>query len=797
MSKQKANNVNWHSNTILTMHKFLFIFVLVFYVASGFSQQVTIIPQPVSLKQTSGSFSFSNKTVLVLKDEGDRKAADFFNEYLKQFYGFTLDVGKNERKNYIQLSTRKFIKAPEKDAYAMTVSADGVSIEGDTYAGTFYGLQSLIQLLPVPSKVNASQSQQAGLSIPFVAIQDSPRFSYRGMHLDVGRHFFPVSFVKKYIDYLALHKMNYFHWHLTEDQGWRIEIKKYPNLTSIGAYRNGTIIGRYPGKGNDNIRYGGFYTQDEIKEVVQYAANRHITVVPEIELPGHSSAAIASYPWLSCFPEEETKIPTHPSEASKQIKGKKVQETWGVFDDVYCAGNDSTFAFLQDVMDEVLTLFPSNYIHVGGDESPKGNWKRCPQCQSRIKALGLKDEHELQSYFIQRMEKYLNEKGRTLIGWDEILEGGLAPNALVMSWRGEAGGIAAAKQNHQVIMTPGNFVYLDHAQSKNEDSVTIGGFTPVEETYSYEPLPKELNAAQAKYILGAQANLWTEYIRYPSKVEYMIFPRMSALSEVLWTQKEKKNWDDFEKRLRTQYRRYQLWGTNYSNAYYDIQANLAPAPGNKGVQLQLGSKDKTGKMMYGIGGVHFAKNYTAPVTISENASVTALYYKDNQLVDSLTLDLKISKATGKKITYITKPLEGYTGNGAFTLVDGIINEKGIARSNEFVGYRGKNMQAIIDLGFSQKIDSVLVHAITSGGSRVRQPESMEVAVSSDGKSYKTVTATSSFASTVPGKGIVKVSLPNTSTRFVKITVKPIMKIAEGEQGVGEQALMFLDEIEIN
>ncbi len=551
--------------------RILFAFLsLLLGTINAFTQQVAIIPQPVSLQTRDGKFIITKKTVLAARDEQDRKTAQLLNDYLQQVYGFKLDIDKQESKNYIRFSTKKFIKAPDNDAYSLTVTKDGVSIDGDTYAGTFYGMQTLIQLLPVANQ--SANNQQ--LQIPYVTVQDYPRFSYRGMHLDVSRHFFPVSFVKKYIDYIALHKMNFFHWHLTDDQGWRIEIKKYPRLTEVGAYRNGTIIGRYPGTGNDNIPYGGFYTQEEVKDIVQYAAERHITVVPEIEMPGHSSAAIAAYPWLSCFPDEETNIPAHPSEASKKMTGKKVQETWGVFDDVFCAGKDSTFNFLQDVLDEVIPLFPSQYVHVGGDECPKANWKRCPQCQARMKQQGLKDEHELQSYFIQRMEKYLNSKGKTLIGWDEILEGGLAPNAWVMSWRGEQGGIDAAKQNHNVIMTPGGYVYLDHSQTKNEDSVTIGGYTPVEKTYGYEPVPKELNAEQAKYIKGAQGNVWTEYMQNPSKVEYMIFPRMSALSEVLWSPKEKKNWKDFEKRLQTQFKRYGLWKANYSKAYFDLESTI-------------------------------------------------------------------------------------------------------------------------------------------------------------------------------------------------------------------------------
>ena len=553
------------------MRIIIFLFCSLFTTIS-YSQQVSIIPQPVSLQTQPGKFVITKKTVIAVHDAQDRKTAALFNDYLKQVYGFKLNIGKQKNKSYIRLNTKKFIKAPDKDAYSLIVTENGVTIDGDTYEGTFYGMQTLIQLLPVDSSQLKTSSYK--LDIPFVTIQDYPRFAYRGMHLDVSRHFFPVSFVKKYIDYLALHKMNYFHWHLTDDQGWRIEIKKYPELTEIGAWRNGTIIGRYPGTGNDNEHYGGFYTQNEVKDIVKYATDRHITVVPEIEMPGHSSAAIAAYPWLSCFPNEETVIPKNPSLASQQSHGKKVQETWGVFDDVYCAGKDSTFMFLQNVMDEVLQLFPSKYIHVGGDECPKNNWKRCTQCQARMKQLGLKDEHELQSYFIQRMEKYLNSKGRTLIGWDEILEGGLAPNAWVMSWRGEQGGIDAAKQNHNVIMTPGGYVYFDHSQTKNEDSVTIGGYTPLEKVYSYEPVPKELDADQAKYIVGAQANLWSEYIKYPSKVEYMIFPRMSALSEVLWSPKEKRDWTDFEKRLQTQFKRYDLWKTNYSRSYLDSKTSF-------------------------------------------------------------------------------------------------------------------------------------------------------------------------------------------------------------------------------
>jgi len=520
--------------------------------------QISVIPQPVSLKEprTAAKFSLTPTTQIVLEGSNTENSANFLNDYLQQFYHFKLNMSKNASGgNVIRLKDGRTDNVLT-GVYELVVNNKGISIAGDDETGLFYGIQTLIQLLP-------TQGSNSKLPIPFVSIKDHPRFAYRGMHLDCGRHFFPVSFVKKYIDYIALHKMNYFHWHLTEDQGWRIEIKKYPRLTEVGGWRNGTIIGRYPGTGNDGKRHGGFYTQDEIKDVVAYAAKRYITVIPEIEMPGHSSAAIAAYPFLSCFPNEWTK---HPPQCawSGDTTGKQVQQTWGVFEDVFCAGKDSTFQFLEDVLDEVIPLFPSKYIHVGGDECPKTHWKRCPFCQQRIKDEHLKDEHELQSYFIQRIEKYLNSKGKILIGWDEILEGGLAPKAVVMSWRGEQGGIAAAQQNHQVIMTPGPWVYLNYSQTHNEDSVTIGGYLPLQKVYGYQPVPAALSKEQQKYILGAQGNLWTEYIGNERIAEYMLFPRMSALSEVLWSQK--KDSVDFARKLKVQYKRYDLWKANYSKA---------------------------------------------------------------------------------------------------------------------------------------------------------------------------------------------------------------------------------------
>jgi hexosaminidase len=539
------------------MYRLLTLCILLVFSSSAFSQ-VNIIPKPKEtiLPDVSGTFPITAQTKFVLKDPSLQPSVNFFNEYLSRIYGFRLKTVKVASKNAIVLD-RSQAADTVQGSYTLNVNASGVKIISHSRQGVFYGIQSLLQLLPT--------SKSATLGIPWVKINDEPRFAYRGMHLDVGRHFFPVADVKKYIDYLALHKMNYFHWHLTEDQGWRIEIKKYPRLTSVGGFRNGTITGHSPGTGNDHTPTGGFYTQVEVKDIVAYAAKRYVTIIPEIEMPGHASAAIAAYPELSCFPEESTVIKPGTPWAG-DTKGKQVQQTFGVFPDVFCP-SEKTFTFLQDVLDEVMPLFPSKYIHIGGDESPKDNWKRSEFCQQLIKEKGLKDEHELQSYFIQRIEKYINSKGKQIIGWDEILEGGLAPNATVMSWRGEQGGIDAAKQKHNVIMTPGNYVYFDHGQSMPEDSLTIGGYLPIQKVYGYEPVPKELAADEQQYVLGAQANVWTEYMSNWPKVEYMIFPRISALSEVLWSPKEGRSWEEFAPRLQQQAQRYDLWKVNYSKAY--------------------------------------------------------------------------------------------------------------------------------------------------------------------------------------------------------------------------------------
>jgi len=757
------------------------------------AQELAIMPKPVSVQPGHGQFTLSPKTVIAAGDEENRKAAAFLNDYLQQVYGFRLDVDRQESKGYIRLVTRRFIQAPEKDAYTLQVTGDGITIEGDTYPGTFYGIQTLISMLPLPA------TEGKNLRIPFAVIQDAPRFAYRGMHLDVCRHFFPVSFIKKYIDILALHKMNYFHWHLTDDQGWRIQIKKYPELTAIGGVRHGTIIGRYPGSGNDNARYGGSYTQEEIKDIVAYAASRYITVIPEIEMPGHASAAIATFPWLSCFPGKPTEIPTHPSIRSKEEQAagrpKQVQETWGVFEDVFCAGNDSTFAFLQNVLDEVIPLFPSPYIHIGGDESPKSHWKKCPRCQARIKAEGLKDEHELQSYFIQRIEKYVNSKGRTIIGWDEILEGGLAPNAVVMSWRGTKGGLEAARQKHKVIMTPEKPVYFDHAQSRIEDSLVRGGYNPLEQVYAYEPVPADLSPDLVPYILGAQANMWAEYASNPDKVTYMVLPRMSALSEVLWSPAGHRNWKDFEKRLPQQLARYAALGIHYSRAFYDLKAGLMPSTSGNGVLWKLEPSQPGGTVTVTHGNKKTA--YTKPFAITKNGQYTATYTRDGQVLSNITKTFSLNKATGKKITVAAPANGSYAGqDGPFSLINGLHARKGLS-DPDWMGWIGQDLVATIDLGKSQKISRVQFHTLDQKGSWIYPPQQVEVFLSTDGRNFRSAGLSSVLVPDTLTMAWVHIAFTPKNARYVRVVARNHGLIAEGNPGAGNKSWVFCDEIRID
>jgi len=488
----------------------------------AFSQEpvYSIIPKPLSIQSGAGFFKLDNQTKLVAKDDSARRNLELFNDFLWTRYQIRLPIVTDAAGKYISIEYAG--NGVAKEGYELSVTAQSITIKGD-HSGGFYALQSVLQLI---------EQQNGGLVVPAVTVKDQPEFGYRGVMIDVARHFFTMDEMKKIVDLMAYFKFNKLHWHLTEDQGWRLEIKKYPKLTQVAAWRDSTIIGQY---GDfkpfiyDGEKHGGYYTQEEARDLVQYAAARKITIIPEIELPGHSTAVLAAYPELG------------NKDTTYQVAG-----FWGVHPNIF-APKEETFKFLEDVFTEVMAIFPSEYIHIGGDEVPKEHWEQSDFAQKLMKKNKLKDEHELQSFFIRRIEKFLNAHGRRLIGWDEILEGGLAPNATVMSWRGEEGGIEAAKQGHDVIMTPNSHLYIDHYQAKDitTEPLAIGGFLPLEKVYSYHPRPAALSTEEQKHVLGVQANLWTEYVGTNNKLEYMLFPRALALAEIAWSGKDQQNYDDF------------------------------------------------------------------------------------------------------------------------------------------------------------------------------------------------------------------------------------------------------------
>jgi hexosaminidase len=602
-------------------------FLLVFSIClaiQGFAQtdaNLGIIPAPVSIKKSGANFLL-DKTVCIQSNEtANAKTADLLNAFIVTKGGFALRESKvlAAGQKAVVLTSIGAEKLPA-EGYTIKITPNQVKLVGSE-KGLFYAVQSLMQMMP--DKINDK------ITLPGVEINDYPRFKYRGLHLDVGRHYFPVAFIKKYIDIIAQYKINTFHWHLTEDQGWRIEIKKYPKLTAVGGERNGTILGHFPGVGTDNQVHKGFYTQEEVKQLVAYASSRYVTIIPEIEMPGHASAAIAAYPELSCFPDRDTPIKDGAPWSGSRT-GKQVQQTWGVFQDVFVP-SENTFKFLENVLDEVLALFPSKYIHIGGDECPKEYWKQSPYCQQFIKDNNLTDEHGLQSYFIQRIEKYLNGKGRSIIGWDEILEGGLAPNATVMSWRGEKGGIEAAIQAHDVIMTPGSAgLYFDHKQSNSVDEpLTIGGLANYIKVYNYDPVPKVLTAEQKKYIVGVQANMWTEYMESPAKVEYMLFPKIYALAEIAWSPVERKDLDNFvEERVPVHLARLDKTSTNY----------WVPTP--------IGQPEKA------VNGENFTITLKSPMPGSK-IYYTMDGFRPSETATLYTGDLKINVPQGQKKTLKT------------------------------------------------------------------------------------------------------------------------------------------------
>lgn len=610
------------------------------------TNEYNLVPYPQELTAQQGYFEVNQLTKVLFNGSDNSKfVAQAFADFIKPATGLQLAVEATEDDAIVKNAVL-FVEDANLDgvegSYQLEVTGSGIVVKSNNPVGLFYGFQSIRQLMP--AELEAKQVVNGiEWTVPAVAITDAPHFSYRGLHLDVGRHFFPVDFIKKYIDLLALHKMNVFHWHLTEDQGWRLEIKKYPKLAEIAAYRDETLVGHL-GVGErkyDGKRYGGYYTQEEAREIVKYAADRFITVIPEIELPGHAQAALTAYPELGCAGGPY-----------------KVAKEWGVFKEVYCAGNDKVFEFLEDVLIEVMDIFPSKYIHIGGDECPKERWKECPKCQKRMKEEGCKNEHELQSYFIHRIEKFLNAHGRDIIGWDEILEGGLAPNATVMSWRGIKGGEAAAKQGHDVVMTPNTHFYLDYYQNvAQKEPLAIGGYLPLSKVYSYNPMAGDLTEEEAKHIIGVQGNVWTEYIQESDYVEYMAYPRACAIAEVGWLAFEKRNFSNFTTRLQNHFKRFDVMGVNYFDKV------LMPAPSVETVEfideatLELTDNAIGANLYYTTdGSTPTTKStlYEGPIKVSKEGVIKVV------AIDSRGRASDVLEVPAKKLAF----LEGKAAKGA-------------------------------------------------------------------------------------------------------------------------------------
>lgn len=740
-----------------------------------------IVPLPQEIQTASaGDFVLNNSTVIAFPEGNDvmKRNAEFLAEYIKDNTGKTIRVSQEmPESNAIVLSLG--LDNANEEAYSLKVTKQRIVVTGVSEAGVFYGIQTLRKAMPVA---------EGDVIFPSSVINDYPRFSYRGAHLDVSRHFFPADSIKRFIDMLALHNINRFHWHLTDDQGWRIEIKKHPKLTEIGSKRAGTVIGRNSGE-YDNIPYGGFYSQEEAKDIVNYAKKRHITVIPEIDLPGHMLAAVTVYPELGCT--------GGPYEVWRQ---------WGVSDDVLCAGNDKSLQFIDDVLEEIVEIFPSEYIHVGGDECPKVRWKSCPKCQARIRQLGLKTdkkhtaEEKLQSFVIHHAEKYLNSKGRQMIGWDETLEGGLAPNATVMSWRGIEGGIEAAKQKHDAIMTPTAFMYFDYYQTidTSNEPLAIGGYVPVEKVYSFEPVHESLTQEEAKHIIGVQANLWTEYIPTFRQVEYMELPRMAALSEVQWTMPEKKNYDEFLQRLVRLIPIYDNEEYNYAKHVFNVKTEYVPDTQNNVLNVVLSTIDDA-PIYYTLDGTNPTVSstiYTDTLKIAQTCILKATVIRHSGTSSVLKEKISFNKASMKPIKMLQPINEKYKFGGETTLIDGLEGTKNY-RTGRWIAFYKNDMEAVVDLQKEYSINKAWVRAYVEIGEEILDLRKFSVAVSKDDKVYEEIKSeVYSPVSKEDKNGIFthELTFNPVQARYVKFIAKPEYSIPAWHWGKGRPAFIFVDEI---
>ena len=675
------------------------------------------------------------------------------------------------------------------EAYVLDVKPECVLVKASGLRGFNYAVQTMKQLLPVQI-FGGEPAPRESWTMQSVYINDVPRFSYRGLHLDEGRHFFGVEEVKRYLDIMEVHKLNKFHWHLTEDQGWRIEIKKYPLLTEIGAVRKGTCV-RKNFHTHDGVPYGEgmWYTQDQIREVVAYAASKGIDVIPEIDLPGHMLGALAAYPELGC-----TGGPYD------------VWTRWGVSEDVLCAGNEKVYEFLEDVFDEVCELFPYEYIHVGGDECPKVRWESCPKCQAKIRSLGLKDkdgqkaEHYLQSYVISRMEKYLNSKGRKIIGWDEILEGGIAPNATIMSWRGEAGGLEATRQGHDAIMTPNTYFYLDYYQATDVENEPfgIGGYLPVERCYSYEPYPAGMTQEQMAHILGVQANLWTEYIAQADHLYYMLLPRLAALAEVQWCAADRKDWDRFHAAADKFCRMYGQMGYNHATHILQVNGSVATDLETGTVSVELSAQGDA-PIRYTLDGSKPGKKsalYNGPLQITESCTLRAIAVREGVEPREFVRTFDVHKAVGKKVTYSRDPHPRYSATAPSGLVDCIRGPQ-VFKSKEWTAWVGDPVDITIDLGQTEACSSVTLGMINDKPSYIFFPVKLVVSVSDDGENYTEVFAQEYEVEGDQDPDMLKdfvLEFPETSARYVKVGVTPVSVLPDWHYAAGRRGFVFIDEI---
>ena len=751
-----------HSNFLL------YLIISLFFSCSQDSiqqKEIGIIPKPLFQQLGEGVFIL-DENIRLISDTELSEVSDYFKIYLEEHYQIVFNRQKDTKKIIFTINDT----IASEEGYELKINEQNIFIKSKNAKGAFYAVQSLLQLMPI-------KSNGLAIKIPCLELQDEPQFKYRGMHLDVGRHFFSVDFIKKYIDLMARLKMNTFHWHLTEDQGWRIEIKKYPKLQEIAAYRKETLVGHYNDQPHqfDGKPYGGFYSQEQIKEVVAYAKTRQVTIIPEIEMPGHSQAAIAAYPELGCSGEEV-----------------EVATKWGVFDEVYCP-KESTFKFLEDVIDEVVALFPGKYIHIGGDEAPKTNWKNCEYCQKLIKKEGLKDEHGLQSYFIARMEKYINTKGKQIIGWDEILEGGLAPNATVMSWRGTRGAIQAAKEGHDVILTPGSHCYFDHYQSENENEpLAIGGFLPLEKVYHFNPIPEGLTDKEVTYVLGAQGNVWTEYMQTEKQVEYMAYPRAVALSEVLWSSSKHKNYSDFINRLEQYQKRLDLLEVNYANHIYSVKGKLSHL--NDRVTYELNTTSSSYPIYYSTDNSFPSKLYSTPIAVDTSIQIKAvvLNSKNTALGAVFQQEINLHKGVGATIAIDKEPHPAYNAGGKDALINGISGNNKRYGDREWLGFSGEDIVITIEFDSPKNIKTISTRFYNGNGQWIYAPN--EIGFSfylEDGKTINDISIIEEKNNLLVNYSYELKSAPVTK---LDIIVKNYGTIPEGKQGAGHKAWTFIDEL---